>query len=65
MKIKLNNREVSVSEAFRCLRPEAAVELTVLPERLAALQPSIRIDWSDSWSDEDLNEIHRVLGETA
>jgi hypothetical protein len=27
-----------------------------LAERLAALRPNIRIDWSDSWSDEDLRE---------
>jgi hypothetical protein len=27
-----------------------------LAERLAELAPSHRIDWSDSWSDEDMND---------
>ena len=42
--------------AFRRLPPEAAFELSKLIERLAALAPGRKIDWSDSWSDDDLRE---------
>lgn len=35
---------------------ETATELSALAERLAALVPGSKIDWSDSWSDEDLKE---------
>jgi hypothetical protein len=52
----LNARETSLLQAFRRLPPDAAAELTALAERLAALRPSAKIDWSDSWSDEDLKE---------
>ena len=43
-------------EAFRRLPPEAAAELSALAQRLAALAPGTAIDWSDSWSDADLQE---------
>jgi hypothetical protein len=43
-------------EAFRRLPPDAAVELSALAQRLAALAPGTTIDWSDSWSDADLRE---------
>lgn len=33
-----------------------ASELSALTERLAELAPNQRIDWSDSWSDEDMND---------
>ena len=57
MEAQLNAREASLLEAFRRLPPDAAAELTALAERLAALTPSTtKIDWSDSWSDEDLKE---------
>jgi hypothetical protein len=52
----LNAREASLLQAFRRLPPDATAELTALVERLAALNPSTKIDWSDSWSDEDLRE---------
>jgi len=42
--------------AFRRLPPETASEPSALAERLAELAPNQRIDWSDSWSDEDLND---------
>ena len=42
--------------AFRRLPPDTASELSALAERLAGLAPNQRIDWSDSWSDEDLND---------
>ena len=48
--------EVQLTVAVKLLPPDAATELSALAERLAELAPSHRIDWSDSWSDEDLNE---------
>ena len=56
MEMQLNEREASLVGAFRRLPPEAATEMSALVERLAELAPSHKIDWSDSWSDEDLNE---------
>jgi hypothetical protein len=52
----LNDREASFLQAFRRLPPDAAAELAALVERLAALRPHTKIDWSDSWSDKDLRE---------
>jgi hypothetical protein len=54
--MQLTAREASFVEAFRRLPPETAAELSGLAERLAALSPNTRIDWSDSWSDEDLKD---------
>ena len=56
MEMQLNEREASLVDAFRRLPLETATELSALAERLAELAPNRRIDWSDSWSDEDLNE---------
>lgn len=55
-KWQLNEREVSLLDAFRRLPPDTSMELSALAERLAQLVPNRRIDWSDSWSDEDLNK---------
>jgi hypothetical protein len=57
MEQALNAREKSLLRAFRHLPPEAAAELVAFAERLAALHPNTKIDWSDSWSDEDLREV--------
>jgi hypothetical protein len=54
MEMQLNPREASLVEAFRRLPPDTAAELSALAERLAMISPNRRIDWSDSWSDEDL-----------
>jgi hypothetical protein len=56
MEQQLNARETSLLQAFRRLPPDAASEIAALAERLAALRPNTRIDWSDSWSDEHLKE---------
>ena len=56
MEILVNSTEASLLTAFRRLPPDAAGELSRLIERLAALAPERKIDWSDSWSDEDLQE---------
>lgn len=52
----LDARETSLVAAFRRLPPDAAAELSALAERLATNAPNGIIDWSDSWSDEDLKE---------
>lgn len=54
--MQLNEREALLVDAFRRLPPYTATELSVLAQRLAELAPNHRIDWSDSWSDEDLTE---------
>jgi hypothetical protein len=54
--MELNGHESALVEAFRRLPPDAAGELSGLVQRLAALGPNTRIDWSDSWSEEDLRE---------
>lgn len=56
MEMHLNDREASLVDAFRRLPPDAATELSALAQRLAELAPNQKIEWSDSWSDEDLNE---------
>lgn len=56
MELHLNSREASLVEAFRRLPPDAAAELAALAERLATLRPNTQVDWSDSWSDQDLKE---------
>jgi cytoplasmic iron level regulating protein YaaA (DUF328/UPF0246 family) len=56
MQMQLNAQEASLVEALRRLPPETAAELSNLAERLAALTPDRAIDWSDSWSEEDLAE---------
>ncbi len=56
MEISITSQEASLLTAFRRLAPDAAGELTRLIERLGAVAPERKIDWSDSWSDEDLKE---------
>ena len=56
MEASLSSQEASLLTAFRRLPPDAAGELSRLIERLASLAPERKIDWSDSWSDDDLNE---------
>ena len=56
MDVQLNEREASLVDAFRRLPPDTATELSALAVRLAELAPNRKIDWSDSWSDEDLTE---------
>lgn len=56
MEILVSSQEASLLSAFRRLPPDAAGQLSRLVERLAALAPERKIDWSDSWSEEDLKE---------
>jgi hypothetical protein len=54
--MQLTAQETTLLDAFRRLPPDAAGELAALVQRLAALSPNTRIDWSDSWSEEDLRD---------
>ena len=54
--MQLSSQETTLLDAFRRLPPDAANELAALAQRLAALPPNTRIDWSDSWSEEDLRD---------
>jgi hypothetical protein len=54
--MQLSLQETTLLDAFRRLPPDAANELAALAQRLAALSPNSRIDWSDSWSEEDLRD---------
>jgi len=56
MELPLNAPETSLSQALRHLPRNTDAELTALVERLAALYQGTKIDWSDSWSHEDLRE---------
>ena len=56
MEISVTSQEATLLTAFRRLTPDAAGELTRLIEGLSAVAPERKIDWSDSWSDEDLKE---------
>ncbi len=61
MEMQLNEREASLVGAFRRLPPDTVSGLSALAERLAELAPSQRIDWSDSWCDEDLNDFRAAF----
>jgi hypothetical protein len=52
--MQLSPREEVLVETFRRLHPKAAMELSALAERLAALGSGGLTDWSDSWSETDL-----------
>ena len=54
--MQLDPREASLVEVFRRLPPDTAAELSALAERLASLSPQRRVDWSDAWTDEDLQD---------
>ncbi len=56
MEMQLDSSEASLVQVFRRLPRDTAAELSALAERLAALSPHTRIDWSDAWTDEDLED---------
>lgn len=54
--MEISAQEEVLLEAFRRLPQEAAAELSALAQRLAAAAPYSAIDWSDSWSEADLQD---------
>ena len=57
--------EEGLLDAFRRLPPATAKELAALVRRLAAQTPDAAIDWSDSWSDKDLQDFTAASIEAA
>ena len=54
--MQLSAQEARLLDAFRRLPPNAADELAALAQRLAVLSPGTPVDWSDSWSEDDLRD---------
>jgi hypothetical protein len=54
--VQLNPKEEALVEAFRRMPPRVVEELSALEERLASLAPDTKVDWSDAWSDPDLQD---------
>ena len=52
----LNANEESLINVVRMLPPEEAGKVLTWAQQLADLAGGQRIDWADSWSDEDLRE---------
>ena len=56
LQVELSTQEITLLEAFRQLPADDAGELSALIQRLAAVPPSHRIDWSGAWAEEDLRD---------
>ena len=54
--MQLSQRESALLDAFRRLPPAAANEFSALVHRLASLSQHGAIDWSDSWSEDDVRD---------
>lgn len=52
----LDANEESLIKVVRMLPPDEARKVLVWAQQLADLVGGRRVDWSDSWSDEDLRE---------
>jgi hypothetical protein len=56
----LSEKEERLVEAVRKLPPDAADSVVTWAERLAILAASGPIDWSDTWTEEDLADFQRA-----
>jgi len=54
--LDLNPQETTLLNAFRRLPADAANQLSALVQRLVVLSGHTTIDWSDSWTDDDLRD---------
>ncbi len=54
--MQLRANEELLLQAFRRLPKATAVELSALAERLAALSVGANVDWSESWTEADLQD---------
>lgn len=52
----LSASEESLIKVVRMLPPDEARKVLVWAQQLGGLAGGQRVDWSDSWSDEDLRE---------
>ena len=55
--MELTTGETALLAAFRRLPPDVGEHLASLAERMAIAAEEAPIDWSDSWSDEDLKDL--------
>ncbi len=56
----LSASEESLIKVVRMLAPDEARKVLVWAQQLADLGGGRRVDWSDSWSDDDLREATRA-----
>ena len=52
----LSANEESLIKVVRMLPPDEARKVLVWAQQLAELGGGLRVEWSDSWSDDDLRE---------
>jgi hypothetical protein len=56
----LTQNEERLVEALRALPPEAADKMITWATRLSDLAKGRRVDWSDTWTEEDLADARRA-----
>jgi hypothetical protein len=55
--VAITSREEQLVSEFRKLSANAAEQISLLIRRLASLPKDAKINWSDEWSDEDLQDL--------
>jgi hypothetical protein len=58
--ITLNEKEERFVEALRALPPEAADKMITWAVQLSDLAKGRNVDWSDTWTDEDVADARRA-----
>jgi hypothetical protein len=58
--ITLSENEERLVEALRALPPDAAEQVITWTTRLRELSAGRDVDWSDTWTDEDLADAQRA-----
>jgi hypothetical protein len=58
--ITLNENEERLVEALRALPPDAADQVITWTTRLRDLANGKNVDWSDTWTEEDLADVQRA-----
>jgi len=56
----LSENEERLVEAFRTLPPDAADQVIVWTTRLRDLADGRSVDWSDTWTEEDLADVRQA-----
>jgi hypothetical protein len=56
----LSENEERLVEALRSLPPDAADQVIIWTTRLCDLADGRRVDWSDTWTEEDLEDARRA-----
>jgi hypothetical protein len=58
--ITLSENEERLVEALRALPPNAADQVITWTTRLRDLANGKNVDWSDTWTEEDLEDVRRA-----